>query len=251
MTTEYKSAWSLRSGTLLAAGLLLLASVSATAQTAAHRGTSGKATPNLSGFWELHFDSMNVPPARLQPAISSENPEVQFKHDIYEIRWCHFFGVPYMMLQSPIDLLQSTNGKEVVISTQLRNPSRHIYTDGRGHVNPETFDPVSSGHSIGHWEGETLVVDTVGFSEEGVTRIPGGGRRTKVSHLVERFRLVNPDQLSIVSTWDDPSVFAKTHTYEARYFRAPKFTELREFDCNAADETRAKYLMEPPGSQPK
>jgi hypothetical protein len=52
-----------------------------------------------------------------------------------------------------------------------------------------------------------------------------------------------------VSTWDDPKVFAKPHTYETRYFRAPKFTELREFDCNAADETRAKYLMESPGSQ--
>jgi hypothetical protein len=235
---------------LLAAGLFL-AGISATAQTAAHKETSGKPTLNLSGYWELHFDSMNVPPAQLASAFSSEDPSVQFKHDIYEIRWCHFFGVPYVMLQSPIDILQSANGKEVVISTPLRNPSRHIYTDGRGHVNPETFDPVSGGHSIGRWDGETLGVDTIGFSEEGVTRIPGGGRRTKDSHLVERFRLVDPNQLSVVSTWDDPKVFAKPHTYEIRYFRAPKFTELREFDCNAADETRAKYLMEPPGSQLK
>lgn len=229
----------------------MLSGVSALAQTLAHSGTSGKATPNLSGYWELHFDSMNVPPAQLAPAIASENPEVQFKHDMYEIRWCHFFGVPYVMLQSPIDILQSTNGKEVVIATPLRNPSRHIYTDGRGHANPDTFDPVSGGNSIGHWESETLVVDTIGFSDEGVTRMPGGGRRTKDSHLVERFRLVGPDQLSVVSTWDDPKVFAKPHTYEVRYFRAPKFTELREFDCNAADETRGKYLLEPPGSQLK
>ena len=230
----------------------MLAGVSAIAQTGARKETSGKAAPNLSGYWELHFDSLNVPPPALVPALSSEDPSVQFKHDSYEIRWCHFFGVPYVMLQSPIDVLQSANGKEVVISTPLRNPSRHIYTDGRGHVNPETFDQVSGGHSIGHWESETLVVDTVGFSEEGVTRIPGGGRRTKDSHLVERFRLVDVNHLSVVSTWDDPKVFAKPHTYyEVRYFRAPKFTELREFDCNAADETRAKYLMEPPGNQMK
>jgi hypothetical protein len=225
--------------------------VSAPTQTGTRREASSKAARNLSGYWELHFDSMNVPPAQLAPAIASEDSSVQFKHDMYEIRWCHFFGVPYVMLQSPIDVLQSANGKEVVIATPLRNPSRHIYTDGRGHVNPDTFDPVSGGHSIGHWEGGTLVVDTIGFSEEGVTRIPGGGRRTKDSHLVERFRLVDPDHLSVVSTWDDSKVFAKPHTYEVRYFRAPKFTELREFDCNAADETRAKYLMEAPGSQLK
>src|SRR5208283_832586 len=99
MANEKNSARSLPRNTQLAAGLLLLSGVSALAQTLAHGATSGKTTPNLSGYWELHFDSMNVPPAQLTPAIASENPEVQFKHDTYEIRWCHFFGVPYVMLQ--------------------------------------------------------------------------------------------------------------------------------------------------------
>ncbi len=206
---------------------------------------------SLSGFWELHFDSTNAPPAALTPAVASEDPGVQYKHDMYEVRWCHFFGIPYVMLQSPIDIVQNINGKEVIISTPLRNPSRHIYTDGRTHVNPDIFDPVASGNSIGHWESDTLVVDTVGFSDEGVTRIPGGGRRTSSSHLVEHFRLIDANRLSIVSTWDDAKIFAKPHTYEIRYFRAPKFTELREFDCNASDEARGKYLLEPPGSQHK
>jgi hypothetical protein len=208
-------------------------------------------SPNLSGFWELHFDSINAPRAALTPSVASEDASVQYKHDMYEVRWCHFFGVPYVMLQSPIDILQNINGKEVIISTPLRNPSRHIYTDGRSHVNADLFDPTASGNSIGHWEGETLVADTVGFSDEGVTRIPGGGRRTQTSHLVERFRLIDADRLSIVSTWDDAKIFAKPHSYEIRYFRAPKFTELREFDCNASDEARGKYLLEPPGSQRK
>jgi len=233
-----------------AACMLGLCAMSAVAQTAAHTAESGKA-PNLSGFWELHFDSMNVPPAALTPALAVEDPSAQYKHDMYEVRWCHFFGVPYVMLQSPIDILQNINGKEVIISTPLRNPSRHIYTDGRSHVNPDTFDPVASGNSIGHWEADTLVVDTLGFSDEGVTRIPGGGRRTQASHLVERFRLLDAGRLSIVSAWDDAKIFAKPHTYEIRYFRAPKFTELREFDCNASDEARGQYLLEPPGTQRK
>lgn len=209
-------------------------------------------TPNLSGYWELRFDSANVPPAHLTPAIAAEDPNVQFQHDMKAVRWCHFFGVPYVMSVSPIDIVQDLNGKEVAILTSVRNPARHIYLDGRGHVSPETFDPVSGGNSVGHWEGETLIVDTIGFSDEGITRIPGGGRRTPNSHLVERFRLLDAgNRLSVVFTWEDLKIFQKPHVYEFRYYRAPKGTELREYDCNASDTTRANYLLGPPGGTAK
>jgi hypothetical protein len=211
-------------------------------------GSAVRTPPNLSGFWELHFDSRNVPPASLTAALAAEDKDLQFKKDMTEIRWCHFPGVPYVMEDSPIDILQNRNGKEVIIASSLRSPARHIYTDGRGHVNPETFDPVSNGHSIGHWDGEALVVDTVGFSNEGITRIPGGGRRTTDSHLIERFRLVEGgNRLSVTFTWEDPKVFAKPHSYEFRYYRSPKNAEAREFDCNANDEDRAKFLLGMPG----
>ena len=231
---------------VFAAGVLCLAAVF---NIAAFAQTTPAPPVNISGMWELRFDSMNVPPASLLPAVAAESSNLQFEHDRKEIRWCHFLGVPYVMQQSPIDILQNANGKEVTIMSPVRSPARHIYTDGRGHVNPDTYDPVSSGHSIGHWEGASFVVDTIGFSDEGVTRIPGGGRRTPDSHLVERFRLIDSNHLSVISTWEDPKIFAKPHTYEIRYFRAPKFTELREFDCNASDEARGKFLLEPPGSQ--
>lgn len=223
------------------AGIVLMLSAAALAQ--AQRGAT--ASPkSISGFWELHFDSQNVPPATLTPQATAVDPTAQYKHDMNEIRWCHFFGVPYVMESSPIDVLQNVNGKEIIITTSLRNPGRHIYTDGRPHVNPDVLDPASNGHSIGHWEGDTLIVDTVGFSNEGLTRIPGGGRRTPDSHLVERYKLVNGgNQLSVTFTWEDPKIFAKPHTYEFRYYPAPKGTEAREFDCNASDEARAKYLL--------
>jgi len=220
----------------------------ATAQNA--NGTSdGSATnPTLSGYWELHFDSRNVPPPSLKPEVAAEDPAVQHRKDMTEIRWCHFMGVPYSMEGSPIDILQNRNGKEVIITSSLRTPARHIYTDGRSHVNPNIFDPVSNGHSIGHWEGDTLVVDTVGFSEEGLTRIPGGGRRTTTSHLVEHYRLLDRGKrLSVTFTWEDPKVFARPHTYEFRYYRSPQNMEAREFDCDANDSQRAKFLLEAPG----
>ncbi len=214
------------------------------AQTAAR-----SSVVDLSGFWELHFDSTNIPPAALTQQAAGEDPAVQYRHDLNEVRWCHFFGVPYVMEVSPIDILQDLNGREIIITTPLRNPARHIYTDGRGHVNPDVFDPVSNGHSIAHWEGDTLIVDTIGFSSEGPTHIPGGGRRTPDSHLVERYKLANGgNQLSVTFTWEDSKIFARPHTYEYRYFRAPKGTEAREFDCNASDESRSKYLLGAPSN---
>jgi hypothetical protein len=205
--------------------------------------------PNLSGFWELRFDSRNVPPAMLTPEMAKEDAKVQFEHDMHAVRWCHFFGVPYVMEISPIDILQDLSGKEIAITTPLRSPARHIYTDGRGHVNPDVFDPVSNGNSIGHWEGDTLVVDTIGFSDEGITRIPGGGRRTPGSHLIERFRLLDKgSRLSVLFTWTDPKIFEQPHAYEYRYYRAPQGTEAREYDCNASDQARAMFLLDAPGA---
>jgi hypothetical protein len=205
-------------------------------------------SPDLSGYWELRFDSRNVPPASLAAAATAADHAAQLKHDADAIRWCHFFGVPYMMAWSPMEIVQNSNGKEIAITSPVRTPARHIYTDGRPHVSSETFDPTSTGNSIGHWEGDTLVVDTIGFSDEGILAIPGGGHRTATSHLMERFRLLNGGQrLSVVFTWEDPNMYAKPHTYEFRYFRAPPGTEAREYDCNASDEERAKFLTGTPG----
>ena len=80
------------------------------------------------------------------------------------------------------------------------------------------------GDSIGHWEGNVLVVDTTMFlPDRGILSIPGGGFRTADSHLVERFQLLKNGQvLQLVSTWTDANVFKGPHTYEYRYNRMPR-----------------------------
>lgn len=215
----------------------------------------GSSIPDLSGFWQLKFDSENVPAASLTTLAAQADSEAQYRHDMYAIRWCNHIGMPAMMgAPSAIDIRQGH--AEIAIASEAVSAARHIYLDGQGHPKMETYDPQSNGHSIGQWEGDTLVVDTIGFSDRGVTSIPGGGVRTPDSHLVERYRLLDGGKiLSVIFTWEDPKIFLKPHTYEFRYYRAPAGTYAREYLCDSSNAERAKFLSESPAvistSQPR
>jgi hypothetical protein len=107
------------------------------------------------------------------------------------------------------------------------------------------------GDSIAHWEGDTLVADTIGLHPtRGVTSIPGGGYRTDKSHLVERYKLIeNGNVLSVTFTWTDPTVFAAPQTYEFRYYRLPAAQSPRGIAVRPWRSVRADFLGDP--LQPK
>ena len=216
-------------------GLLLAFSYAASAQQ----------HPDISGFWELHFDSRNVPPASLTPQVAQENADI-VKHDQEAIRWCINLGVPFIMDDAhPLDIRQSPS----VIGMVSRDPSsvRYIYTDGRTHPSKDDYDPTTNGDSIGRWEGDTLIVDTIRFNDRGAVSIAGGGMRTSNAHLTERYRLMNGgQQLSVTFTWEDAGVFAKPHTYRYTYYRTSGVAGPRVLGCNTDDRERAKFLTETP-----
>jgi hypothetical protein len=85
---------------------------------------------------------------------------------------------------------------------------RQIFLDGRGH--PKELNPAWQGHSVGHWEGDTLVVDTVGFN--GLGWIYGGYPMTEALHVIERFRRVDLGHLETEMTMEDPPVLRKPWT---------------------------------------
>ena len=155
-------------------------------------------------------------------------------------------GMPLMMDSgTPIEIRQGPTS--VVILAENSLVPRYIYLN-RKHVSAEIYDPSTIGDSVATWNGDTLVVDTIGFHPtHGVTSIPGGGFRTDKTHLTERYRLLNNgDVLSVVFTWTDPTVFAAPHTYEFRYRRLPPAYEpLNEWPCDPYDETRASFLGDP------
>ena len=122
-----------------------------------------------------------------------------------------------MTSSPPFDILQRDD--EILIISEREGGSRHIYMDGRAH--PADVELTSNGHSIGHWESATLVIDTVGFV--GFAGTPGGGRRGPTTHLVERYNIVdNGERLTVTFTWNDPSIYTKPHTYTLNYYKMPR-----------------------------
>ena len=106
---------------------------------------------------------------------------------------------------------------------------RQIFLDGRGH--PADFDPSWMGHSIAKWQGDTLVVDTVGFTERAWT----GGTQGNYPHtdklrMTERYHRVDYGHMDVDATFDDPGTFVKPLTQHLKWTLAPK-EELLEYVC--------------------
>jgi hypothetical protein len=199
---------------------------------------------DISGFWELAFDGRRVPPASLVASVTPAMAAERAKKDAHAIRWCNMLGLPFLMDSGrPLDI-RSGSGMVAIVPEHYTSP-RYLYLDRATHVSEEIFDPTTTGDSIARWDGDTLVVDTVGLHDEhGIVSIPGGGYRTATSRLVERYRLVeNGNVLSVTFTWTDPNMYRTPHTYEFRYNRLSSDYEPRPWPpCDPYNETRAQFL---------
>jgi hypothetical protein len=111
---------------------------------------------------------------------------------------------------------------------------RHIYTDGRSHPPKDELWPTLMGDSIGHWEGDTLVVDTIGTRKRLYTG-ELSGFFLPVSdqlHFTERIRMVNHDQMQIDYTVEDPVALTKPIHAVIVHTRVTDFNRMiEETDC--------------------
>jgi hypothetical protein len=104
---------------------------------------------------------------------------------------------------------------------------RTIYMDGRGH--PKSLKPTYYGHSIGWWEGDTLVVDTVGYNE-GFWIDRGVAPHTEALHTVEKFTRTEFAAMRYELTVDDPGAYTKPWGGTMN-LRLEAGTELFEYVC--------------------
>jgi hypothetical protein len=131
------------------------------------------------------------------------------------------FAVPYQF--------QIVQGRDyIVLMHEYPGTFRIIPTTGVPHQ--KDLDPTWLGDSVGHWEGDTLVVDTIGFNDR--TEI-SGYRHTEDMHLVERFHRAQNGGLEYEATIEDPNVFEKPWKITRVYPPRPDLTKIGEFVCEA------------------
>lgn len=242
--------------TAVAAAILALGLGVSMAQTAAPKA-SPKRTPTIEGIW------IGIGPGRpdIDPRWRNKgfSPAPEFtRWGAEESRKLGRLGtetgtpgacdpvhpVQFMSASGffPLQILRASS--HFVILNEWVGVPRRIYTDGRKH--PADLDASWEGHSVGHWEGDVLVIDTVGFNgrarplngyaANGVNataesldspRLPASDQM----HLVERIRLVGGGRfLELTTTVDDPKAYVRPFT-STSYFESRPDVDVEEYYC--------------------
>src|SRR6186713_1659220 len=142
---------------------------------------------------------------------------------------CVSGGMPNMMSMTYGMELQHTKDK-ITMYGELNDVYRRIYLDGRKPSPKVLDDPTFAGYSTGHWEGDTLVVDTVAIREDGLfdTFSPHSDQFT----VRERIRFASPGVIEDQFTDMDPKALVEPfHSVRTYRKAAPPNDELREFSC--------------------
>ena len=156
-------------------------------------------------------------------------------------------GIPQMMFgpRLPIQILE-TPGQVSILFEDFMN--FRIIRLNKAHK--EDPNPNFMGDSVGHWEGNTLVVDTIGLSER-TTLDPIGTPHSDDLHVVERIRRVDSDTIEVVVTFEDPKTFTKPWTSRTSFQPRPD-VQIEEFVCeNQRNESKDGVTgMQTPSSGP-
>ena len=198
------------------------------AQTAppsgAARVRAAAAVPDFSGLWGLWMGPNERSASRQFDPIPPMTPAAAARYRTFRdavraggesknlldpiIKACAPPGPTRLLhMGRPFEILQLPD--RVIILHEYDHWVRHIWIDGRGH--PEEVEPTWMGHSIGHYDGDTLVVDTVGFNDK-TWLDTAGNPHSESLHVIERFRRVNQGTLEVAVVYEDPEVYTKPIT---------------------------------------
>jgi hypothetical protein len=192
-------------------------------------GRLANGKPDFSGVY--NFASLrNATPPPLAPGaekfrIHREGDRIFGNTTITDGANCHPLGVPQSFVTPyPIQFVHTP--KQLVILFEYPNAFRVIPTDGRPHS--EDPDPTFMGESVGRWEGDTLVVDTIGFNDK--TEVHGF-MHTEALHVIERFTKVDGG-LNYEVTVTDPNVWTEPWVLPPRLLPLrPELDKVDEFVC--------------------
>jgi hypothetical protein len=166
-----------------------------------------------------------------QPVAAAQKQEnFANRHSADPLAKCYRPGVPRITyLPHPFQIFQF--GDMVAIVYEYLHYTRFIYTDGKDeHPDPNVID-FWMGHSLGRWDGNTLVVDTTNFN--GQTWFDRAGNfHSDALHVVERYTRTGPDVITYEVTIEDPKVFTRPWTMSMPvHRRQDKNLQILEYEC--------------------
>ena len=202
----------------------------------APRASDGK--PDLSGLWhagtkfDSDFTSSDAQPwAREQSRQREENPASDSWGTL-----CLPPG-PMITFSGPMKIVQTAG--LVAVLYELPNNFRQIFMDGR--ALPKDPNPTWQGYSVGRWEGETLVVETIGFNDKSWVARPGHPH-TEALRVTERYRRRDFGHIDLQMTVDDPKAFTRPWTINSELVFDPD-TEMLEYVCNENEKSRQHFVQ--------
>jgi hypothetical protein len=205
---------------------------------------------DLSGTWmgDRIGGNTNLAEILMQPWAQARFDSFQKLGDARSTmdprRDCFPLGMPRDMYEPvPIEILQIPD--QIVVLLENDHINRHIFLDMAEH--PKDVNPSWMGHSIGRWDGDTLVVDTVALRPE--TFIDGAGHpHSDAMHLVERIKRVDANTLDDTLTVDDPKAYKKPWTIQKTYRRKPGW-HVMEYVCEDEWTDKLKKYFPDTGSK--
>jgi hypothetical protein len=196
------------------------------------------------GTWEEANQGVGVPEPRSRPPVTRGGPPpyqpwaAKKVLESYNLRRADEpvarcipqLDMPGIALY-PIQFVQNAN--MIVILIEPRHNFRLIPLNAK---HPDDPDPAYVGDSVGHWEGDTLVVDVTGFKEQ----MSGVSIHTDALHVVERFTRVDYNTINYEAKVEDPKALTKPYTITSKIMLRPG-TRIQEYVCEENNQDPARF----------
>jgi hypothetical protein len=152
-------------------------------------------------------------------------------------------GPRLMTTPFPMEIIQLPQQKRIVMIYEGgTHIFRIVYMDGRPHPKDEELNPTWLGHSVGHWEGDTLVIDVVGFNEGSWMDMLGDPHSDRL-HVVERYTRKDLYTLRYEATIDDPETYTEPWTIGFDILWDDK-GEIQEYICQENSPWMRRLIIE-------
>ena len=205
----------------------------------APRTSDGK--PDLSGLWRLDgiayvFNILGSQPVEMQPWAKEvyAKRSINFAKDSPDSNCLPPGPNAGLFGMEPVKFIQTKN---VLVILYEGAPTRQVFLDGR--PLPKDPNPSWMGYSVGRWEGDTLVVETVGFNDRTWLDLTGHPH-TEALKVTERFRRQDTGRMQLQLTFDDPKTYSRPWTINVNAQFMPD-TELLESVCNENEKSSQRY----------